>query len=143
MPPTVKPSQESGKCDDTDHGTSEAGATCARRAVCQVPNNPASAGDATLRAAGDQRRATRGLVPIEGDRCTVDAVGGAAFDDGEHALAQWAADHMANPGDRLAVDVGVAEGAEHLATVGGGIAKADDVFHGGTPCLKGGVDASG
>lgn len=89
-----------------------------------------SAGDAAFRATSDQRRAAGGLVAIEGDRRAVDVVGGAAFDDGEHALAQRATDHVPDAGDGLAIDVGVAEGAEHLATVGGGIAEADDVFHG-------------
>lgn len=102
-----------------------------------------SAGDTAFRAAGDQRRAAGGLVPIEGDRGAVNVVGGAAFDDGEHALAQRATDHVPDTGDGLAVDVGVAEGAEHLATVGGGIAEADDVFHGENSVSVSGVDAGG
>lgn len=96
-----------------------------------MPDKPTSAGDTAFRATGDQCGAAGGLVAIEGDRGAVDVVGGAAFDDGEHALAQRATDHVPDTGDGLAVDVGVAEGAEHLATVGGGIAEADDVFHGG------------
>lgn len=82
-------------------------------------------------------------MAVEGDRRAIDVVGGAALDDGEHTFAQRAVDHVPDPGDGLAVDVGVAEGAEHLATMGGGIAKADDVFHGVNSVSEGGVAASG
>lgn len=50
--------------------------------------------DAAMRCAGDEAGTARGLHAVESDGDAIDAVGVAAFDDWELALAEWAEHHV-------------------------------------------------
>ena len=83
----------------------------------------------SFRATGNQRGPAGGLHAVQRDGRAIDAVSAAAFGNRENAFAQRTADLVTTPGDRLAVEVGLGEGFKDFASVSGGVAQANGVFH--------------
>ncbi len=72
--------------------------------------------------AGNQTGPAGGFHPVECDGNPVNGVSGTALGNRENPLAQRATDHVPDPGNGLAVEVGLRKSFQNDATVSGGVA---------------------